>query len=125
MTVLVALSKLAGVDVLTDPPRTLIFLSFVAFVGAAIGGLLANQLATYQEVQVEDLQRIAASEEFWAGPRILGARRAAEVQVDVLVAARLANALKADLVYVAMNVEVIAIGLLAAGIGWAVLRAGS
>jgi hypothetical protein len=92
-----------------------------AFVGAAIGGLMANQPATYQEVGVEDLQRIASSEEFWAGPRALGARRAAEVQVDVLVAARLANGRKADIVYLAMTVEVVAIGFLAAGIGWAVL----
>jgi hypothetical protein len=122
VTLLIALSKLAGIEVVDGLAKSLIFLALAGFVGAAIGGLLANQPATYQEVSTADLERLVASEEYWAADHGIGSRRAAEVEVAVLVSARAANAKKANLVYLAMAIEVIAIGLLAAGLGYAVER---
>jgi hypothetical protein len=125
VTLLVALSRLAGVDVVDAAPRVLIWLSLAAFVAAAVGGLLVNRPATYEEVSADELARLAESEDFWTGPKALGSRRSAEVQVKVLQAARVVNAMKAETVYWAMFIEVVAIGLLAAGIGYSVLRAGA
>ncbi len=125
VTLLVALSKLAGIDVVQGPSRGLIWLSMAAFVGAALGGLLVNRPAIYEEVDPDNLGELAQSEDFWTAPREIGSRRSAEVQVKVLKDHRSVNGTKANIVFLAMIVEVLAIGLLAAGVGYSVLRMGT
>jgi hypothetical protein len=94
-----------------DFARWLIAGSLAAFVGAAVAAILANRPRSYEEADVNALDRLT-SEEFWLAALTLGTRRSAELNVSVLRRARTANASKARALAWAFGFQLLAIGLL-------------
>lgn len=93
-----------------------LLVSLSGAVGAAVSGLVANLPRGYEEAAVKTLKRIAESE-FWEAPSSeIASRRAAELRIDVIEAARSINDGKARAVAVAIGCQVIAIAALASAI---------
>jgi hypothetical protein len=78
-----------------------------------IFALLALLPTSYQVAHIDAIDRLTM-EQFWVGPRRLGARRAAEVRARELRWARIANARKSRYLQAAVLLEVV--GIYALGI---------
>lgn len=106
-----ALVSESGAD-LGEVSRWLIAGSLVAFVGAAIAAIIANRPRSYEEAEIDALERLT-NEEFWLAAIAIGTRRSAELNVSILRRARSANAYKARALAWAFGFQLLAIGLLA------------
>lgn len=93
-------------------------LGFAASVVFALFALLPTR---YQVAHIDAIDRLTM-EQFWAGPRPLGARRASEVRARELRWARIANARKSRFLQFAVILEVL--GIYAIGILGFVVVAG-
>jgi hypothetical protein len=96
--------------------RILLAIALGFFVSAAIGGLLANLPWGYAEVDEAALARLV-ERDLWQGPILPASRRASEARVEILLSARRANQKKAVAVVAALAGEIVAIAILAAGVG--------
>jgi hydrogenase maturation factor HypF (carbamoyltransferase family) len=91
--------------------------SIGTFVAAMIAGLLVNvPRRSYEAAAADDLERIVASEEYWAAPPEIGMRRSAEVQVKMVRKARASNDAKADQLTLAIALEIAAFMSLSAAV---------
>jgi hypothetical protein len=82
--------------------------ALIAFVIAAVLGLMTNVPLRYQEPTVGGLARLIDAR-FWAAPAQTGERRVAEAQVALIAAMRSANNLKVWLLILAVAAELIAV----------------
>jgi len=92
-----------------------LLLTLIAFVWAAIFGLVTNVPLRYREATPRGLAKLVDAE-YWTAPQLIGQLRVAAMQVTLLTAARSANKLKVRLLIAAVSAELLAIVFLA----WAV-----
>jgi hypothetical protein len=95
--------------------RVPLILTLVAFVLAAICGLVSNAPLRFKEPTTRALAALIDAR-YWSAPEDIGQLRVAEVQVKILTAARAANQLKVRLLLAAILFELLAIACLS----WAV-----
>lgn len=100
---------------LDEIPKVLLVASLVAFFSAAIAGIVLNSPRRYREARIDDLRRLPVPA-VWDASHSLGGRRAAQVRITILQAARDVNASKANWLIAAIASEVIAVALLAGGV---------
>lgn len=96
-------------------PQALLIASLIAFFAAAIAGIVLNSPRRYREASVDDLKRLIVRG-FWDASDSLGGRRASQVRVSILNAARDVNAAKAKWLTGAVVTQVVAISLLSAAV---------
>jgi hypothetical protein len=97
---------------LTGPERTVLGLSLLAFVAAAVLGLLTNITRSYAYVSTRQLEELTRPTS-WQGSRSEAQRRIARVRVRMLRSARTNNGAKAKLLRYAIATEVAAVAFLA------------
>jgi hypothetical protein len=102
-------------------PKVLVVLSGGCFVGAAVGGLLANVPRDYQEAAVAWLKKFVEDQVWRGDDRSLADQRIAQVQLGTLDEARSVNDTKARIQTWAMGFEVAAVVFLAASVAWIIL----
>jgi len=98
------------------PARVLLVIALVLFVVAAVLGILVNAPTDrYQEADTRDLRRLTDAR-YWEGRGPIGSRRAGEVRIRMLEAARVTNHTKALLLLGATIAEIAAVGVLAGAV---------
>lgn len=99
------------------PPaaRVLLVIALGLFLVAAGLSIRVNMPRGYKEADVAKLRRLTEAE-FWEARSEIGARRAAELRVNVLASTRLANGRKAKTLFWAMVLEVAAIAVVGAAV---------
>ncbi len=93
---------------LPGPARLPVLLALVAFISAAICGLMTNVPLRYKEPTVSGLVKLLSAN-YWAGSAEIGQLRVAEALVTTLAAARSANALKVYFLLSAIFFELLAV----------------
>jgi hypothetical protein len=96
--------------------RILLIVALILFLGAAVLAIRVNMPRGYKEPNIDNLRKLIEPN-FWGGRSQVGSRRTAELRVNVLASARLANGRKAKALLRAMVLEVAAI----AAVGMAVV----
>jgi hypothetical protein len=96
--------------------RILLIVALILFLGAAVLAIRVNMPRGYKEPNIDNLRKLIEPN-FWGGRFQIGSRRTAELRVNVLASARLANGRKAKALLRAMVLEVAAI----AAVGMAVV----
>lgn len=100
---------------LTGAARLPLLLALIAFVIAAICGLVTNVPLIYREATPAGLAKLVDAK-YWTAPPTVGQLRVAAAQVTLLTAARSANNLKVRLLLTAVGAELLAVVFLS----WAV-----
>ena len=93
---------------LPEPTKLPLLLALIAFVFAAIFGLVTNLPLLYKEPTPQGLARLVDAR-YWTGPAEVGQLRVAAAQVTALAAARSANGLKVALLLAAVLSELLAV----------------
>jgi hypothetical protein len=122
ITILFALSALAtkaeATFVLTQPALFLLTLATVLFVLAVLVALGTNAPLGYNEVTVDGL-RALVQKDMWENPDVPQSERmVAKARADMIISGRHSSNLKAGFLIVAMALEVIAVVVLAVGVGF-------
>jgi hypothetical protein len=95
--------------------RLPLLLALLAFVTAALFGLVTNVPLRYREPTPQGLAKLVDTV-YWRGPKQTGELRVAGAQVAVIAAARSANNLKVNLLLTAISAELLSVIFLS----WAV-----
>jgi hypothetical protein len=88
--------------------RVPLMVTLIAFVGAAICGLITNVPMRFKEPTSRALAALV-DVRYWSASGDIGQLRVAEAQVKILTASRAANRLKVNLLLTAMVFELVAI----------------
>jgi hypothetical protein len=95
-------------------PKVTLGVSLVAFVVAAILGILINfPRSSYQEAKLDDVKKLVDDPAEWKASFEVGSQDTAAASLDILRAMRTVNTDKAQSLQRAMIAEIVAIGLLA------------
>ena len=105
-----------GTFKLPGAARLPLLLTLVAFVGAAILGIITNIPLRYQEPTPQGLAKLVDAK-YWTGSWTVGQLRVASAQVSCIAAARSANGLKVKLLLGAITFELSAVICLAWAVG--------
>jgi hypothetical protein len=107
-------------------PKLPLGLSLVAFVIAAILGILTNfPRSSYQEAKLDDIQPLVDSSAEWKASFAVGSQDTAAASLAILRALRAVNKDKVEWLRMAMYAEIAAIGLLAVAAILALFQVGS
>jgi hypothetical protein len=118
VTLLFALAALVTTPTgyeLPDPARVALFATLVAFIGAAVLGIIASRPEAYQEVTVDSL-RAAATPSQMGAPAAAGEAEIASVLVEIIATSRTENGKKAQHLRQAVTLEAFAAVLLAVAV---------
>jgi hypothetical protein len=106
---LFAIAKFGGGGILEAPDETLVVLSLVFFVMAAILGLFANEPQSHPVIKDEELRNRVDLATLADPDRLKAAHLVAEEKVEWLIAARVNNGKKAWYLFFALTFEVVAV----------------
>lgn len=120
---LAAFAKQSQRASLGPPERSLLIAALILFVGASASSLWVLRPRSYEEADRERLQARVSPAEWSRTDVIEGYRRDAQLNVDIIAAARKTNASKASCLFAAVLLEVAAVACVAAAVALVVYRA--